>query len=416
MKTKQRSGMDSVILCQHKETIECVLIRNFNMTYQTRFLDICASFSKSAAAAFALLQQMTNDNQYDEAHYLEKVGSLVEKDFYTKLLQAEVTIDLDYYFAQYEQYAALIKQAQLIDYLENQTREKQVVTLDVDFLKSFQYQRSIDDYKTFEEAKKEAPKEYVQYATHVDFLDEAFSGGIALGQLILISGDYECGKTTLATQIIENMTRDRKVAFFCFEFTLDSYIRRRETQPNAMFNEQNMIVINEGYDIREIQNHIIRLHDTRGVKVFLIDSQMRVENNYTQANHGEEKESEKFEILGKLAHSKNLIIILIIQTSKADSDSPFKSKKGGHEASVIIHLERPGSGQNGREPIMPQALEKRLITFKKNKQVGNKRYVEDICLDVNKGMFVKDPKHQKSRFGKVIRTINIDDIAGAQDL
>lgn len=67
---------------------------------------------------------------------------------------------------------------------------------------------------------------------------------------------------------------------------------------------------------------------------------MRIENNHSSQGNGEEKDSEKFEILGKLAHEKELIIILIIQTSKSNPDTPFKSKKkGAHEVSIIMHLE-----------------------------------------------------------------------------
>lgn len=53
----------------------------------------------------------------------------------------------------------------------------------------------------------------------------------------------------------------------------------------------------------------------------------------------EEEESLKFSLLAKLCHSMGILVFLIVQTSKSDRDNPMGSKKGGHEASVIIRIE-----------------------------------------------------------------------------
>ena len=52
----------------------------------------------------------------------------------------------------------------------------------------------------------------------------------------------------------------------------------------------------------------------------------------------EEEESLKFSTLAKLAHQYELLIFLIIQTAKGDRDNPMGSKKGTHEASVILRI------------------------------------------------------------------------------
>ena len=124
------------------------------------------------------------------------------------------------------------------------------------------------------------------------------------------------------------------------------------------------------------------------MRVFAIDSQMRIENNESALGNGEEKESEKFEILGKMAHKYDLIIFMIIQTSKADPNTPFKSKKGAHEASIIMHLENIESKNHSSEDNLKP---KRLIV-KKNKQTG-KHFKEDVFIDYNTGQFIKDPNH-----------------------
>lgn len=69
--------------------------------------------------------------------------------------------------------------------------------------------------------------------TGVDFLDTCFNGGLEIGQLVLIGGDPEAGKTQLGLQIIEYIARTRKVAFFSFEFTIESYIKRLEEKANS---------------------------------------------------------------------------------------------------------------------------------------------------------------------------------------
>lgn len=207
--------------------------------------------------------------------------------------------------------------------------------------------------------------------TNIEFIDRLFNGGFEIGQLILISGDQESGKTTLGTQIIENMSIHHKVCLFSFEFQVQKYLNIAK---DRHINKDNLIIINEGYDISEVAQNIKNLYNS-GVKVFLIDSQLRVENNQ-QTKNTEANETMKFSILAKLCHSLDIIIMFIVQTSKTDPNTPISSKRGGHEASIIIRMERIplnnkeakshyGGGNNDEYDRY-----NRVFNIQKNKQTG----------------------------------------------
>lgn len=241
--------------------------------------------------------------------------------------------------------------------------------LDIDVLKK-DYQsvqeefKSLREWRAYFDTKPQAKK----YQTHISFLDSAFDNGFEEGQLILISGDPEAGKTMLGTQIIENIAKRHKVAFFCFEFTIQSYLKAKE---RTNTNTDNIIVLNDGYNINEIAHNIKELY-RQGVNVFLIDSQMRITS--PQGRNMEEEESLKFSTLARLCHSLGIVVFLIVQTSKGDRDNPMGSKKGGHEASIIMRIEHcKAKDENLREFDESS----RMFIVKKNKQTG-KHFKEKV--------------------------------------
>lgn len=378
-----------------RTSLEAIFLKSFynNALSQKEleiFQAISKEFSDTGKKAFSLLQDMLNTNTYNENLFFNKIVALNDSCFTKEYTEANKVANLAPLIKDYEECIQLDRQEELAAYLISQTHKRQVLQLDSNLFAPYQYTALKDDFISFKEAEN-ALQEYdpqVRYSTGIEFLDTAFNGGLATGQLILISGDYEAGKTTLTTQMIENMSAKEMVCFFCFEFTLSAYVRRRREYPNPLFKKENLITITNGYDIREIRDTIITLNKKKGIKVFLIDSQMRIENNNTKVGNGEEKETEKFEILGKLAHEKELIIMLIVQTSKSDPDTPFKSKKGAHEASIIMHLENVENKDNA---ITNYAIKR--LKVKKNKQTG-KHFKEDIFLNLKTQLFEKDPKHE----------------------
>lgn len=223
----------------------------------------------------------------------------------------------------------------------------------------------IDYYST----RPEQPK----FKTKVGFLDSVFDGGIEVAQLVLISGDPEAGKTTLGLQVLENISHYAKVGFFSFEFTIEQYIRAKQAERKPP-NLDNMYIINEGYELYTIAQNIKNLY-RQGVKVFLIDSQMRITS--PNGRNMEEEESLKFSLLAKLCHSLGILVFLIVQTSKSDRDNPMGSKKGGHEASIIIRIEHCKAEI---EALREFSENSRMVILKKNKQTG-KHFKEKVAFN-----------------------------------
>lgn len=235
--------------------------------------------------------------------------------------------------------------------------------------------KEVRNLKSWSEYYATLPEVHL-FKTEIPFIDNCFGGGLALGQLMLIFGEPEAGKTMFSLQILENISFKTKVCFFCFEFTVNDYLKRRAN--SSFVKAENFLIINDGYELEEITRNIINL-SKEGVKFFLIDSQMRVQNN--KGRNNEEEESQKFSALAKICHSLNLFILFICQNSKTDKDNPLGSKKGGHEASIIIHIERVKPEKDDLEQRNQEYDDKaRLFKVKKNKQNG-KHYKDKICFD-----------------------------------
>ncbi|PAF41379.1 DnaB-like helicase C-terminal domain-containing protein [Helicobacter sp. 11S02596-1] len=235
------------------------------------------------------------------------------------------------------------------------------------------------DYKSFADwanAFENMPA-VPKFKTGVDFLDLSLAGGFETSQMVLLSGEPEAGKTSLGLQILEFMAKTHPVCFFCFEFTARQYITRKMQNDSSFIDKagKNLYIINDGYDISQVSDNIKHLHK-QGVKVFLIDSQMRID--VPKSRSMEEEESAKFSTLAKLAHNLEILIILVIQTAKSDPNNPMGSKKGGHESSITIRIEhtKPDKELTDKE-FHPN---KRTIIIKKNKQTG-KHFKEEVFFD-----------------------------------
>lgn len=247
----------------------------------------------------------------------------------------------------------------------------------------------IDYYAT----RPEQPK----FKTKVGFLDSVFDGGIEVAQLVLISGDPEAGKTTLGLQVLENISHYAKVGFFSFEFTIEQYIRAKQAERKPP-NLDNMYIINEGYELYTIAQNIKNLF-RQGVKVFLIDSQMRITS--PNGRNMEEEESLKFSLLAKLCHSLGILVFLIVQTSKSDRDNPMGSKKGGHEASIIIRIEHC---KPEIEALREFSENSRMVILKKNKQTG-KHFKEKVAFDPNTRKFASIENR-----GEIVESVEMDKV------
>lgn len=317
---------------------------------------ILALQSKKALSTHSLLNALTQEQQGDE--YVLELFSKTPNSSFVNLAQELITA--------YKLKIQKVNGLKMIKASDNNTLldltmlEKSVESNEYKNLAQW-----IDYYAT----RPEQPK----FKSKISFLDSVFDGGIEVAQLVLISGDPEAGKTTLGLQILENISHYAKVGFFSFEFTIEQYIRAKKAERKPP-NLENMYIINEGYELYTIAQNIKNLY-RQGVKVFLIDSQMRITS--PNGRNMEEEESLKFSLLAKLCHSMGILVFLIVQTSKSDRDNPMGSKKGGHEASVIIRIEHCKAEI---EALREFSENSRMVILKKNKQTG-KHFKEKVAFN-----------------------------------
>lgn len=325
--------------------------------------------------------------QNREALYaLKEVQAHTPQADYEKLAQ-----DLIEYYRKRELFKMSIKiQEQLKDmnsaYVVKEL-ERELTLLDV---------AAVTRGKTYKERQLELEKlpPLPKYETCVKFIDDSLTGGIIVGQLILVMGDPEAGKTILTTQILRNISQGFLTLFFCFEFTVRQFIEVNEKRKKE-WNPENLILIDDGYALADVEREI-KVWAKRGCKFVVIDSQMRVDNSQ---NNGtvEQMESEKFSKLAKLCHRLEITILFISQQGKEDTKggvhTPMGSKKGGHEASQIwyIHKLKPKYDEAGND----ENKEVRLFEISKNKQNGRHFKTEvslnPVTLDFHK-KYTKAPK------------------------
>lgn len=346
--------------------------------------------------SFASFESELSESELKSEEFLKIAAAVPELDFleYEKPLKKAFMIK---------------EQERLGKLLQNAAAEKKLLNLEAlqtDF--SEIYTSSFLSFIEWEEQYKNR-EQNTQIKSGVSFIDHALDGGFEMAQLVLISGDPEMGKTSLCLQIIENISRAEKVAFFCFEFTVWDYIKKRQNQSH--FNKQNMIILNEGYNIFEMENNI-RILAKKGVKVFFIDSQMRVENN-SEGNNPEERETLKFSTLAKLCHKLDILILMVVQTSKSDTENPLGSKRASHEASIIMRLEKLEVDKHDlshkNKAFHPS---KRKFIMQKNKQSG-KHFVEEVGFKQSNQTFYSLYESQKQmvevEFKDIQAELNLND-------
>lgn len=347
-------------MVHYKEDIDEFLAKTPRQVFSKKggiILDkILALQSKKALSTHSLMNALTQEQQGDE--YVLELFCKTPNSSFVNLAQELITA--------YKLKMQKVNGLKMIKASDNNTLldltmlEKSVESNEYKNLAQW-----IDYYAT----RPEQPK----FKSKISFLDSVFDGGLEVAQLVLISGDPEAGKTTLGLQILENISHYAKVGFFSFEFTIEQYIRAKQSERKPP-NLENMYIINEGYELYTIAQNIKNLY-RQGVKVFLIDSQMRITS--PNGRNMEEEESLKFSLLAKLCHSMGILVFLIVQTSKSDRDNPMGSKKGGHEASVIIRIEHC---KPEIEALREFSENSRMVILKKNKQTG-KHFKEKVAFN-----------------------------------
>lgn len=294
----------------------------------------------------------------DEAFESKEFSAILQADSYPNYLDLK---------SDFKTYLSLKMQEHLANEMIKATRKSEI--FDFDFLGKYiklGSNRNGRYYWEWEEFFKSKPK-IEKIHTGIDFLDNISDGGFEVGQLILLSGDPEAGKTLLGIQYITNAQQKHKVTYFGFEFSVRKHIETLKSK-NFKINKENYFIDDLSCEINELVSQIRGLAK-EGHKLFIIDSQMKIQAPIVGRTI-EEVETIKFTTLADLAKRLQVIIILIIQNSKNDSYAPTGSRKGAHEAHVIIRIQKIKSGELKHIKDYNERVKHRKVFILKNKQTG----------------------------------------------
>ncbi|GAA8154775.1 hypothetical protein NP05234_14600 [Helicobacter pylori] len=328
-----------------------------------------SSFTPFNQKIIKALLEMKNKNQVVQLETIRlKIGTeAFESKEFSAILQADSYPNYLDLRSDFKTYLSLNMQEHLAKELIKATRKSEI--FDFDFLGKYiklGSNRNGKYYWEWEEFFKSKPK-IEKIHTGIDFLDNISDGGFEVGQLILLSGDPEAGKTLLGIQYITNAQQNHKVTYFGFEFSVRKHIETLNSK-DFKINKENYFIDDLSCEINELVSQIRSLA-REGHKLFVIDSQMKIQAPIVGRTI-EEVETIKFTTLADLAKRLQVIIILIIQNSKNDSYAPTGSRKGAHEAHVMIRIEKIKSGELKHIKDYNERGKHRKVLILKNKQTG----------------------------------------------
>ncbi|WP_120957421.1 ATPase domain-containing protein [Helicobacter pylori] len=337
-----------------EEFLEAIHISNFTLFNQKIIKALLEMKNKNQVVQLETIRLKIGDEAFESKEF----NAILQADSYPNYLDLR---------SDFKTYLSLKMQEHLANELIKATRKSEI--FDFDFLGKYiklGFNRNGRYYWEWEEFFKSKPKTE-KIPTGIDFLDNISEGGFEVGQLILLSGDPEAGKTLLSVQYITNAQQNHKVTYFGFEFSVRKHI---ETLNSKQFklNKENYFIDDLSCEINELVSQIRGLAK-EGHKLFIIDSQMKIQAPIVGRTI-EEVETTKFTTLADLAKNLQVIIILIIQNSKNDSYAPTGSRKGAHEAHVIIRIEKIKSGELKHIRDYNERGKHRKVLILKNKQTG----------------------------------------------
>ncbi len=363
--------------------MENLIMKSF-LDYPEHIEDFLEDISLKSFTPFnqKLIKVLIGMNQRNQVPRLETIKLRIgEKEFeseeFKRILEADSYPDYLSLKSDFKTHLCFQMQEHLANKLKEATRKSEV--FDYEFLNKYINLGIVRNGKYFweweEYFKNRPPIEKIE--TGIGFLDSITEGGIELGQIVLLSGDPEAGKTLLGVQFLMNAQQHHKVTYFGFEFSVRKHI---ETLKDKNFNikAENYFIDDQSCELNDLISQIRSLAK-EGHKVFLIDSQMKIQAPIV-GRTAEEIETSKFSALGETARSLQVLIIFIVQNSKNDSYTPTGSRKGGHEAHLMIRIERLKMNQLKTIKDFNERAKHRRIVILKNKQTGlsGYRYVKNV--------------------------------------
>ncbi|GAA9190824.1 hypothetical protein BTM377_03740 [Helicobacter pylori] len=353
--------------------MENLIMKSF-LDYPKHIEDFLEDISVKSFTPFnqRLIKVLVTMNHQNQAPRLEVIKIRIgEKDFeseeFKRILEADSYPDYLNLKSDFKTYLCFQMQENLANKLKEATRKSEV--FDYDFLNKYinlGFTRNGRYYWQWEQFFESKPK-IEKINTGIDFLDNISDGGFEVGQLILLSGDPEAGKTLLAVQYITNAQQQHKVTYFGFEFSVRKHIETLNSK-GFKLNKENYFIDDQSCEINDLVSQIRGL-SKEGHKLFIIDSQMKIQAPIIGRTI-EEVETTKFTTLADLAKRLQVIIILIVQNSKNDSYAPSGSRKGAHEAHIMIRIEKIKHGELKHIKDYNERGRYRKVLILKNKQTG----------------------------------------------
>ncbi len=365
------------------------------------------SFTPFNQKLIKVLIGMNHNNQVPRLETIKlKIG---EKDFeseeFKRILEADSYPDYLNLKSDFKTHLCFQMQEILANKLKEATRKSEV--FDYEFLNKYINLGITRNGKYFweweEYFKNKPPIEKIE--TGISFLDTITDGGIELGQIVLLSGDPEAGKTLLGVQFLINAQKQHKVTYFGFEFSVRKHIETLKSK-NFPIKAENYFIDDQSCELNDLISQIRSLAK-EGHKVFLIDSQMKIQAPIV-GRTVEEVETSKFSALSETARSLQVLIIFIVQNSKNDSYTPTGSRKGGHEAHLMIRIERLKMNQLKTIKDFNERAKHRRVVILKNKQTGlsGYRYVKNVDYCFFEVVFTeKEPQLQHDEHDEYERLI-----------
>ncbi|WRC15311.1 helicase DnaB [Helicobacter pylori] len=353
--------------------MENLIVKSF-LDYPEHIEDFLEDISLKSFSAFnqKVIKALVEMNRKNQPIRLETIKLKIgERDFESKEFQQILTADSypDYLNlkSDFKTYLCFQMQEHLANKLKEATRKSEV--FDYEFLDkyiSLGIKRNGRYFWEWEEFfKNKPPIEKIE--TGINFLDKLTDGGIEVGQMVLLSGDPEAGKTLLGVQCLTQAQQTRKVTYFGFEFSVRKHIETLR-EKNFTIKADNYFIDDQSCELNDLIFQIRSLAK-EGHKVFLIDSQMKIQAPIV-GRTTEEIETAKFTALSEVARNLQVLIIFIIQNSKNDSYTPTGSRKGGHEAHLMIRIERLKKYDLPNIKDFTERAKHRRIIILKNKQTG----------------------------------------------
>ncbi|MDU9762277.1 ATPase domain-containing protein [Helicobacter pylori] len=363
--------------------MENLIMKSF-LDYPQHIEDFLEDISVKSFTPFnqKLIKVLVAINKRNQTPRLETIKLRIgEKEFeseeFKRILAADSYPDYLNLKSDFKTHLCFKMQEHLANKLKEATRKSEV--FDYEFLNKYINLGIVRNGRYFwewEEYFKNKPS-IEKIETGINFLDTITEGGIELGQIVLLSGDPEAGKTLLGVQYLMHAHQQHKVTYFGFEFSVRKHIETLKDK-NFKIKGENYFIDDQSCELNELIAQIRSL-SKEGHKVFLIDSQMKIQAPVIGRTI-EEIETSKFNALGETARSLSVLIIFIVQNSKNDSYTPTGSRKGGHEAHLMIRIERLKKHELPSIKDYTERSKYRRIVILKNKQTGlsGHRYVKNM--------------------------------------